>query len=98
MELIKVFNQAPAAALLSNDGICASDKANAVINNIKAAAKAKGVYITYWNDGKVSFTYIYSHTSKVPAKALQDLESFQNWNINRINHYFVADKTKCGIL
>ena len=98
MELIKVFNSAPAAALLSTDGVCATDKATATINNIKAAAKSKGVYVTYWNDGKVTFTCIYSHTSKVPAKALQDLTSFQEWNINRINHYFAADKAKCGIL
>lgn len=98
MELIKIFNAAPAAALLSSDGVCATDKATATINNIKAAAKSKNVFITYWNDGKVTFTCIYSHTSKVPAKALQSLESFQNWNINRINHYFTADKAKCNIL
>jgi hypothetical protein len=98
MELIKVFNASPAAALLSNDGMCATDKATATVNNIKAAAKAKGMYVTYWNDGKVTFTCIYSHTSKVPARALQDLASFQAWNINRINHYFAADKAKLGIL
>lgn len=98
MELIKVFNASPAAALLSNDGVCATDKATAVINNIKAAAKAKGVCVTYWNDGKVTFTCIYSHTSKVPAKALQSLDNFHNWNLNRINHYFTADRAKSGIL
>lgn len=98
MEFIKVFNAAPAAALLSTDGVCATDKATAVINNLKAAAKAKNVFITYWCNGKVTFTCIYSHTTNVPAKALQSLEDFEKWNINRINHYFAADKAKCGIL
>ena len=97
MEFIKVFNESPAAALLSNDGVCATDQATATVNSIKAAAKEKNVYITYWNDGKVTFTCIYSHTSKVPAKALQNLASFQAWNIDRINNYFTADRKKCGI-
>lgn len=97
MELFKVFTASPAAALLSNDGVCATDKATATINNIKAAAKEKNVFVTYWNDGKVTFTCIYSHTLKVPAKALQDLESFYKWNAERINYYFVSDGKKCRI-
>ena len=95
MELIKVFNQAPAAALLSSDGVCANDQAIKTVNNIKAAAKEKSVFVTYWNDGKVTFTSIYSHTSKVPAKALKSLSAFEAWNVERINHYFTEDARKC---
>ena len=97
MEFIKVFNQAPAAALLSSDGVCASDQAVKVVNNIRNAAKEKSVFVTYWNDGKVTFTSIYSHTAKVPAKALNNLATFEAWNLERINHYFAADAKKCGI-
>lgn len=98
MELFKVFNESAAAALLSNDGISATDQAILTVNNIKKAAKEKQVFITYWNDDKVTFTSIYSHTSKVPAKALRDLASFQAWNVERINHYFTSDGEKSGIL
>lgn len=95
MEFIKVHNQAPAAALLSSDGISANDQAIKTINNIKAAAKEKGVFVTYWNGGKVTFTYIYSHTSKVPAKALKSLSDFEAWNVERIKYFFIEDGKKC---
>lgn len=97
MEFIEIFNRAPITAILSNDGITATDQAIKTLNNIKNAAKAKNVFITYWHNGKVTFTSIYSHTAKVPAKALKDLAAFETWNIERINHYFTADSIKCRI-
>lgn len=95
MEFIKVFNESPAAALLSSNGISANDQAIKTVNNIKAAAKEKSVFVTYWNDGKVTFTCIYSHTAKVPAKALKSLSAFETWNVERIKHFFIEDSKNC---
>lgn len=94
MEIIKVFNGAPAAALLSSDGITATYQATKAINNIKAKAKAKGVDITYWNSGKVTFSCLYLHTIKVPAKALKSIADFEAWNIERIARYYTEDLKK----
>lgn len=95
MEIIRVFNGAPVASLLSSGGITATEHAIIkAINNIKVEAKAKGVYITYWSSGKVTFTCIYSHTIPVPAKALKSLANFETWNIERIARYHADDMQK----
>jgi len=98
MEYLTIFKDSPVTSLLSSDGITATSSAIIATNNIKQAAKDKSVFITYWHNGKVTFESIYTHTQKIPAKALRDLESFQAWNIDRINHFYIIDGQKCGIL
>jgi hypothetical protein len=91
MKVLEVFKNSVATPLLSKDGICATSEAEKVLNSIKTAAKEKGVFITYWNSEKVTFTCIYMHTVKVPSKALKNLDAFKLWNEERINYFFNKD-------
>lgn len=92
MRYFEIFKNSIATPLLSSDGISATDGAICVLNAIKASAMEKGVFVTYWNSEKVTFTCIYSHTVKVPAKALRNLEAFRVWNEERINYFFNKDR------
>lgn len=89
---VKVFKNSIAAPLLSKDGISATNEAISALSYINTVANEKGVFVTYWNSEKVTFTCIYNHTIKVPAKALRNLEAFRMWNKERITHFFNKDR------
>ena len=91
MKYLEIFKNSIAAPLLSKDGISATNEAISALSDINTVANEKGVFVTYWNSEKVSFTCIYSHTVKVPAKALRDLQAFRVWNEGRINYFFNKD-------
>lgn len=93
MRYLEIFKNSIATPLLSSDGLSATSNAISVLNAIKESAKEKGVFVTYWNSEKVTFTCIYSHTVKVPAKALRDLQAFRVWNEERINYFFNKDRS-----
>ena len=97
MDFLTVYNQSQAAALLSSDGLTTTLSAQKVVDAIKEAAKLKGVYITFWNNQTVTFLSVYMHTVKVPTKALKSLESFKEWTIERLEHFFILDGYKIGI-
>lgn len=98
MKYLEVFKNSCAAGLLSANGLTCRPEAENAVNRIKDAAQNTGVIITFWNGEKVTFVSVYSHTLKVPAKALKNLESFSAWTIDRVNHYYRADGVKLGIL
>ena len=98
MKQFEVFTKSPAASLLSSDGVTATAAAQKAVEAIKQAIKEKGMYVTFWSNSTASFTSIYSHTVKVPAKALKSLDAFQLWTIERINHFYNVDGVKVGIL
>lgn len=91
MEFLKVFAAAPVASLISDNGITPNAAAAATIRGLCRYLKDNGIAVTFWNDGKVSFSYIYTHTIKVPAKALQDTNSLAAWVLKRAAHYKAAD-------
>ncbi len=91
MEYLKVFAAAPVASLISDNGITAAAAAATTVCELRRYLEKNGTAVIFWNDGKVSFSYIYIHTIKVPAKALRDVSSLAAWVREREAHYKAAD-------
>lgn len=91
MEYLKVFAAAPVASLISNNGITPNAAAAATVRELRRDLENNGTAVTFWNDGKVSFSYIYTHTIKVPAKAMQNASSLAAWVRERAAHYKASD-------
>lgn len=91
MEYLKVFAAAPVASLISDNGITVNAAAAATIRELRLYLKNDQTAVTFWNSGKVSFTYIYTHTIKVPAKAMRDMNSLAAWVRERAAHYKKTD-------
>lgn len=70
--------------LISSDGITCKSAACPVLSEIKAAAKKSLVWITYYSNGRVRFEGRKNRLYNVPSKALQSLEAFKAWNLERI--------------
>lgn len=94
MENLVVFKGSCVSGLLSDNGLTCGHDAIVATNEIKAACKELGVYVTFLSNGQVSFMSLYVHTINVPAKATKSLEAFKEWTINRIKHYYDTDKAR----
>jgi hypothetical protein len=94
MENLVIFKNSVVAGMLSDNDITCNSVAMQATNEIKKASKERGVYVTYLNGNKVVFTSLYTHTVNVPAKVLKSVDTFKEWTINRINHFFAVDKQR----
>lgn len=94
MENLVIFKNSAVAGMLSNNGITCNSVAMQATSEIKKASKERGVYVTYLNGDKVVFTSLHTHTISVPAKVLKSVDTFKEWTINRINHFYAVDKQR----